>query len=71
MTSVYWVLAWFILNDLYNHYFQEMNESPRGMVSNIIGWGIACVIGNAALLSIANFIDMIFRPETNVKRSHK
>ena len=63
MASIYWVIAWFILNDLYNHYFQDMSESSRGMVSNIIGWGIAGIIGNAALISIANFVDMLFRAE--------
>ncbi|MCL2442699.1 MAG: hypothetical protein FWD13_04455 [Treponema sp.] len=64
MAGIYWTIAWFILNDLYNHHFSELSESTRGVVANIIGWGISCVIGNTALLSIANFIDMLFQPET-------
>ena len=63
MAAIYGALAWFIQNDLYNNRLISLDESQRGMVSNIIGWGISCVIGNAALLSIANFVDVIFRSD--------
>jgi hypothetical protein len=62
MASIYWTVAWFSLNDLYNTKLTGLAESSRGTVSNIIGWGLAGVIGNTALLPIANFIDMIFKP---------
>jgi hypothetical protein len=65
MAFVYRIIAWYSLNDLYNNGLQGLDESARGMVSNIIGWGIACVIGNAALLTISSFIDIIFRPDTD------
>ena len=67
MASTYWVIAWFILNDLYNTKFTELADSTRGVVSNIIGWGIAGVIGNTILLPVVNFIDMLFMPESNSK----
>lgn len=65
MTFIYRIIAWLILNDLYNNSFQELDESTRGIVSNVIGWSIACIIGNAALLTIASFIDITFRLDTD------
>jgi hypothetical protein len=63
MSGVYWVIAWFALNDLYNNQFAGMSDSIRGIVSNVIGWTVACAIGNIPLLAISNFIGVLFKED--------
>jgi hypothetical protein len=60
-SSIIWVIGWFSLNEFYNNILQIETDYIRGILSNIIGWGIACVIGNVLLLPIFNFISYIFK----------
>jgi hypothetical protein len=64
MSGVYWVIAWFASNDLYNGKFAAMDDSMRGLVSNVLGWAVACVIGNVSLLAINNFIEVVFKEDS-------
>jgi hypothetical protein len=63
MSVIYWLVAWVSLNDLYNHKLAATSETMRGILANVVGWALGCVVGNISLLAVSNFIEVLFRPE--------